>query len=304
MYVVVALEVDAVRAFLMIVDHQSFTRAAEVLGTTQGAVSVKLKRLEDKLGVRLIERTPRQVRLSAQGELFVQPARDFLAAHERAIAGLSAVRRRFKLGIAAHMMGPEVPILLAKLKSLDPALTVEVLVDNARALLDAFEGGTLDAIIIRSDDDRREGEVLGPEHFGWFASPSFEHPMGLPLKLAATSPCCAVRDIALRILDRENIAWEEVFVGGTTAIAAALSAGLAVAAFPRRLAPADVVDVGDAFGLPPLPSQSIILHSSLSDPRTKETLRAITAAFREHRKACNRPQPLVADLSSLSRPTL
>ena len=49
-------------------------------------------------------------------------------------------------------MGPEVPTLLARLKSLDPALTVEVLIDNSRALLDGFESGRFDAVIIRSDD--------------------------------------------------------------------------------------------------------------------------------------------------------
>lgn len=289
MVAVTTLEVDAVRTFLTVADHRSFTRAAEALGTTQGAVSVKLKRLEERIGQRLIERTPRQVRLSAQGELFIEPAREFLAAHERAVLALSAPRRRFRLGIASHVMGPEVPLLLAKLKSLDPGLTVEVLLDNSRALLDGFEGGTLDAVIIRSDDDRRDGEVLGPEHFGWFAAPAFAYRIGQPLRLAATLPCCAVRDIASGLLDRAAIPWEEVFVGGTTAIAAALSAGLAVSAFPRRLAPADVVDVGDTFGLPPLPSLSLVLHTSLSDPRTKDTLRAITAAFREHRGTSSRP---------------
>jgi DNA-binding transcriptional LysR family regulator len=75
-----------------------------------------------------------------------------------------------------------------------------------------------------------------------------------------------------------------VFLGGTAAISAALSAGLAVSAFPRRLAPADAIDVGDALGLPPIPSLALVLHSSLTDPRSKDALRAITAAFREHRK--------------------
>ncbi|MGL4287083.1 MAG: LysR family transcriptional regulator, partial [Phreatobacter sp.] len=110
-----SLDVDAVQAFVTIADLQSFTRAAEALGTTQAAVSVKLKRLEDRLGHRLIERTPRLVRLSARGALFLDAARDFLAAHERALAGLSSSRRRFALGIAAHVMGPEVPTLLARL---------------------------------------------------------------------------------------------------------------------------------------------------------------------------------------------
>ena len=281
---VLTLDVDAVRTFVTVADHRSFTRAAEALGVTQGAVSVKLRRLEDRLGQRLIERTPRQVRLSAQGEIFIGAAREFLAAHERAVAGLAEPRRRFRLGIAAHVMGPEVPGLLARLKCLDPALAIEVLLDNARPLLDGFEAGTLDAVIIRSDDDRREGEILGPEPFGWFAAPHFEHRAGETLRLAATSPCCSIRDVATQLLDRAGIPWTEVFVGGTAAIGAALSAGLAVAAFPRRLAPADVIDVGDALRLPPIPALALVLHSSLTDPRSKDALRAITAAFREHRR--------------------
>ena len=283
------LDVDAVRAFVMIADHRSFTRAAEALSTTQGAISVKLKRLEDRVGQKLIERTPRQVRLSAQGEIFVGLARDFLSAHERALAALSGTRRQFRLGIAIHVMGPEVPTLLARLKALDPALTIEVRLDNSRELLDAYENGALDAVIIRNDDDRRDGEVLGPDHFGWFASTSFEHRVGDPLPLAACSPYCNIRDFATRLLDRAAIPWVEVFVGGTPACAAAISAGLAIAAFPYRLAPKDTIEVSDRFGLPPLPSHEIVLHSSLSDPKTKETLRAITAAFREHRKSNGPP---------------
>ncbi|TGV73094.1 LysR family transcriptional regulator, partial [Mesorhizobium sp. M2D.F.Ca.ET.145.01.1.1] len=57
------LDVEAVKAFVTVADLRSFTRAAEALGSTQGAVSVRLKRLEDRLGQRLIERTPRPVRL-------------------------------------------------------------------------------------------------------------------------------------------------------------------------------------------------------------------------------------------------
>ncbi len=289
-----ALEVEAVRAFVMIADLQSFTRAAVALGSTQGAVSVKLKRLEERLGKKLIERTPRQVRLSAQGETFLGPAREFLAAHERALAALSAERRRFRLGIAAHVMGPEVPALLARLKSLDPCLTVEVIVDNSRVLIDSFENGALDAVIARSDDGRRDGEVLGPEHFGWFASPAFEHHAGEPLRIASHPSVCTVREVAVHLLDGAGIPWVEVFVGGTTAVIAALSAGLAVAAFPCRLATADMVEVSEALNLPPIPSQSIVLHSSLTDARTRETLRAITAVFSEHRRNSTRQISLPA----------
>ena len=64
------LDVEAVQAFVMVAELQSFTRAAEALGSTQAAVSMKLKRLEERLGEKLIERTPRLVRLSARGASF------------------------------------------------------------------------------------------------------------------------------------------------------------------------------------------------------------------------------------------
>jgi DNA-binding transcriptional LysR family regulator len=257
---------------------------SEVLGTTQGAISVKLKRLEDRLGQKLIERTPRLVRLSAQGAVFLNSARDFLAAHDRALAGLSSVRRRFTLGIAAHVAGSEIPTLLARLNAHDPALTIEVRLDNSRNLLDAFDRGEIDAAIIRREDDRRDGEVLAPEHFGWFATPGFVHRAGEPLRLAALSPSCGVRDIATRALDAAGIAWTEVFLGGGSSVVSdAVSAGLATAVFSCRLAPAGTVEVSQRFGLPSLPSSEIVLLSTLSDAKSREALRILATAFREHR---------------------
>lgn len=280
-----SLDVESVQAFVAIADLQSFTRAAEALGVTQGAISVKLRRLEERIGQRLIERTPRHVRLSAHGAVFLDRARDFLAAHEAALSALaSTTPRRFGLGIAAHVAGPELPTLLAQLNAHDPGLRIEVRLENSRTLLDAFDRGELDACIIRREDDRRDGEVLGPEHFGWFAAPNFEHRQGEPLRLAALSPSCGVRDIATRTLDEAGIAWTEVFLGGgSSAVAAAVSAGLAMAIFSCRLAPPGAIEIGERLGLPRLPSSEIVLHSTLTDPKSRAALRTLAAAFREHR---------------------
>jgi DNA-binding transcriptional LysR family regulator len=278
------LDVDAVQAFVLVADLQSFTRAAEALETSQAAISVKLKRLEDRLGEKLIERTPRRVRVSARGAAFLDAAREFLAAHERAVAGLSSGARRFSLGIADQVAGPELPLLLARLHAHDPALLIEVQIDASRNLLDAFDRGVLDAAIVRREDDRRDGERLSQERFGWFAAPGFEHRQGDPLRLASLAASCGVRNIATRTLDATGIGWVEVFLGGgMAAVSAAVTAGLAVAALARRVAPVGVVDVGEKLGLPPLPSSEIVLHSTLSDARSRGALRTIAATFREHR---------------------
>ena len=278
------LDVDAVQAFVSIADQRSFTRAAKLLGTTQGALSVRLKRLEERVGHRLIERTPRSVRLSAQGALFLDAARDFLAAHDRAVAGLSGDRRRFTLGIATRVGAAEVPTLLARLNAHDPALTIEIRLDDAPDLLAAFEAGALDAAIVHRDDDRRCGEPLAAEHFGWFATPDFVHRPGEPLRLAASSPSCGIRNIANRALDDAGIAWTETFLGcGSFVVAEAVQAGLAVAVFSHRLAPSGMVEVSARLGLPPLPSSEIVLLSGLSDARSRAVLKTLAAAFREHR---------------------
>jgi DNA-binding transcriptional LysR family regulator len=283
-FAVMTLDVEAVQAFVLVADLRSFTRAAEALDTSQAAISIKLKRLENRLGEKLIERTPRRVRLSARGAAFLGSAREFLAAHERALAGLASTVRRFTLGIADQVAGPELPVLLARLHAYDPALLMEVRVEASRHLLKAFDRGVLDAVIVRREDGRRDGELLTQERFGWFASPGFEHRAGEALRLASLSPSCGVRNLATRALDAAGVSWVEVFVGGgTAALTAAVSAGLAVAALAHRVAPVGVVDVGERFGLPELPPSRIVLHSTLSDPRSRGALRSIAAAFREHR---------------------
>ncbi|MBT1157375.1 LysR family transcriptional regulator [Aminobacter anthyllidis] len=278
------LDAEAVRNFVMVAELQSFTRAADAMGSTQAAVSVKLKRLEEKVGRKLIERTPRRVRLSAEGALFIDSARAFLVAHDEAVAGLSCGTRRFALGIAGHVAGPEVTTLLARLNQHDPALTIEVQVDNSSVLLDAFDRGKLDAAIVRREDDRRDGEVLGPEHFGWFATPDFHHRQGEPIRLAALSRACGVRDLATRTLDDAGIPWVEVFLGGgSSVVTAAVSAGLATAVFSSRLSPPGTIEISRKFDLPQVPSSEIVLHSTLTDRRSREALRILACAFREHR---------------------
>ncbi|MDB5656970.1 MAG: LysR family transcriptional regulator, partial [Tardiphaga sp.] len=152
----------------------------------------------------------------------------------------------------------------------------------SRAMLEAYDAGALDAVIVlRHDSRRRDGEPLLEESFGWMAAPDFHQQPGAPLRLATQAEPCSVRAMAVGALDAAGLAWTEVFVGGGVAtIGAAISAGLAVAALVRRVAPAGCIDLGPQLGLPKLPDGKVVLYSSLTDPRARGALRTLGAAFR------------------------
>lgn len=285
------LDLDAVRAFVHVADLRSFTRAADLLGTTQSAVSLKVKRLEAHIGKALFERTPRLVRLSAAGGAFLDAARDLLRAHDRALGSLGAERRRLKVGLSEHVAGHDLPALVASLHRHDPRLVIEMHLGSSIPLVTRFDERLLDAVIVRHEPDEVaarathvggafDGEELFVEPLAWLAAPDWAPPAGEPLPLAVLSAPCGVRAAAVRALEQASISWEETFVGGgMAAIGAAISGGLAVSALARRAAPPGVVDVGEKFGLPPLPESHVVMYSRVRDPRSADALRMLAKSL-------------------------
>jgi DNA-binding transcriptional LysR family regulator len=275
------LDLDAVDAFIRIAELESFTRAAEAMQTTQAAVSLKLKRLEERLGLRLIERTPRSVQLSAQGAVFLEHARELLEVHNRALSAFAGARQRLTIGISDHVAGPELPALIARMNAQDPELLIEIRIGSSGDLLQSFDRRELDTVIVRLHVGRSDGEILTEEKFGWFAAPGWQHRTGEPLPLATLSEPCGVRAMAGQLLDTAGVPWTEIFVGGgVAAVAAAVMAGLGVAALAPRMLPFGAVDVGQKLGLPELPCLPVLLHSRVKEARPRDTLAALSAAFR------------------------
>ncbi|CAB5162594.1 LysR family regulatory protein [Burkholderia cenocepacia] len=266
------LDLDAVRAFVLVADLASFTRAADALGTTQSAVSLKLKRLEAHLGKPLLARTPRVVKLAADGENFLPAARALLDAHEHALGAISTGTVRLSLGVSEHVAVPDLPAVLTSLHRQDPGLSLEMHLGASTSLLPQYDERRFDAVIVRhepgEDPPRDDGTLLFTEPLTWLAAPDWAPRAGEPLPLAVLAGPCGVRAAALRALDRAGLPWRERFTGGGVA-----AAGLAVCPLARRVAPRTLVDVGAKFGLPPLPQSQVVLYSRVRDARAAAALR-------------------------------
>lgn len=276
-----ALDIDAVAAFLRAAELKSFTRAAEALGTTQSLVSTRVKRLEGNLGRLLLQRHPRLVRLTAEGERFLPAARELLAAHGKALAAFAVTPEHIAVGLSEQAVGTEIPAILTRLAAHDPGLVINLRIEASRALEEAFERGEFDVVIVRRLGPGRTGEVLRDDAIGWFAAPGLVRQPGAPVPLVSLVAACRLRQHSMDTLDRTGIAWREAFIGGgMAAVAAAVQAGLGVSPLAMRIAPAGTVDIGPGWGLPSLGGSQVVLRSNVATPRARAFVRELAAAFR------------------------
>jgi DNA-binding transcriptional LysR family regulator len=113
-------KVDAMRLFARIVERRSFTLAAQDLELPRSTVTEVVKRLESRLGARLLERTTRQVRPTLDGEAYYQRCLAILAEIEEAEAAFTGakpsglLRAHVQGTLARHFMLPGLPSFLER----------------------------------------------------------------------------------------------------------------------------------------------------------------------------------------------
>ena len=85
------MEIQQLRVFVAVADHQSFTKAAQALNVSQPALSQVIAKLEGEFRTELFTRSPRRVEITAAGAAILEPARAVLHAVEDTLAAVSAV---------------------------------------------------------------------------------------------------------------------------------------------------------------------------------------------------------------------
>lgn len=275
------LDLDDVAAFLQTAELTSFTRAADALGMAQSLVSTRVKRLERRLGHTLLQRHPRLVRLTPEGERFLPAARALLVAQEQAMAIFEEKRERIAVGISEQAVGADIAGVLSRLARRDPGLAIDLRIEPSQALESAFERGELDAVIVRRIQPGRTGEVLREDAFGWFAVATLQRQPSEPVPLVSLVAECRLRRHGIDALERAGIAWREAVIGGgMAAVTAALLGGLGVSPLALRIAPPGTVDVSGEWGLPELGTSDVVLRSQVATPRSVAFVRELAAAFR------------------------
>jgi LysR family transcriptional regulator, transcription activator of glutamate synthase operon len=158
------MDVAQLRYLVALADELHFTRAAAREHIAQPALSQQIRRLEDEVGLALVERTTRRVSITEAGELLVARARRILAELEAARSELQAVRGvqsgRVLVG-ALHTMGPvDLALVLAEFHQRHPAVELTVREQSSEELAEMLRVDELDLAFL-SVTERVESHGLG-----------------------------------------------------------------------------------------------------------------------------------------------
>ncbi|MDX7951371.1 LysR family transcriptional regulator [Lichenihabitans sp. Uapishka_5] len=277
------LDTDQLRSFLAIVDTGSFTRAADRVGKTQSAVSMHVRRLEERLECDLFIKQGRGTRLSADGERLVEHARRMLQVEAAALYDLKAqgLSGRVVLGIPDDYAEPFLPDIVGQFSRLHPLVELSIVCHPSVRLAECVATGEVDLAVVTGCDRIKGVEILREEPLCWVAgvrAGAVEEER--PLPLALSTPSCTWRNEALTALQRAGIA-SRVFLMSSNyaALAPIVQAGLALTVLPGTVASATGHRiVAAAAGLPALPNVRVGLI--LGAPSHPKEARAMAEVIR------------------------
>jgi len=257
------MDTDLLRTFVTVAECEGFSAAARILNRTQSAVSLQIKRLEDRLGVGLLERSSRSVVLTSAGGRLLPYARRILWLQEEARSAVADDERGelIRLGVSEEHASAHLPKLLPEFASLYPAVRLEITCNITSALVADFQEGLLDVVLGVRHEPTQTGRLLGRERLVWVARHDRSPAGWRTLPLALNPEGCIFRAHALAALGHQERRWEMHYSSRSpTGINVAVQAGLALTVKTPRSVPDGCRIVGVDEGLPALGHVEIELH--------------------------------------------
>ncbi|MFD3190612.1 LysR family transcriptional regulator [Sedimentitalea sp. HM32M-2] len=257
------LDITTLRSFVAVADTGGVTRAAGFVNLTQSAVSMQLKRLEELLGLELLDRSGRGVALTASGEQLLTYARRMVALNDEVIGRLTdqAFEGEIVLGVPHDIVYPAIPRVLKQFNGAFPRMKVQLVTANTRDLKARFDRGECDMVLTTEPEKVAGSEVLSAIPLVWIGASCGSAWRKRPLDLAQ-GRSCIFRPIVLRALDGAGIEWNMAIDSDSDrSIEAGVAADLAVMAMLDGTQPPHLEVVDHDGSLPPLPLHFINFYA-------------------------------------------
>ena len=284
-----SFDIDALRTMVVGVELGSFTRAASELGRSQSAISMHIKKLEDRAGKPLFVRRGRGLVPTEAGEQLLSYARKIIALNdEAAIAlGVGEVESTVRFGLPQDFFDVLLPQAISAFSRDAQNVHVDVRAGRNYGLEDEVHAGRLDtALAFFPVGAKGHGELLVTLPTGWFAGRGMAGPSDTAGKLPVVlhDHPCLFRTSALNALEGAGRVWRVALTTPSLAgVWAAVGAGQGVTSRTLYRVPDGVEPVSEQYRLPKTPPVEVrLLMGEQASPATLALGEALrTVALRE-----------------------
>ena len=254
---------DLLRAFVTVVEFNSFTKAGELLGRTQPAISLQINRLESMLDEALLVRDGKNLALTIAGETFFDYAKQILSLNDLAVSECtkSTVMGKVRLGIPSEFATILLPKIVGRFAKAYPNVTLEVNCELSKTLLSRSGKAAHDLILALQNNPLEESEnLVKTDNLVWVSGSEYNAQKPPPVPLIVAPEGCIYRQRAIRVLNKIKQPWQIVYnIPDLTGIQYAIHEGLGVTVLAKSIVPENLKIIPNSQRYPDLGTVGISL---------------------------------------------
>jgi DNA-binding transcriptional LysR family regulator len=255
--VAINLPTDVLRTFLAVIDLGSFTKAGQLLGRTQPAISLQIRKLEELVGKSLMDTSGRNIFLTPDGEKLARYSRQLLAVNDEIVARLQHKESTgdLRVGLPNDYAVSFFQSALANFSKLNPETEMSIQCDTSGQLLPMFDRDELDIVVAMFDGAPPAGLIYTwAERPIWVAGGDFDLTNRPTIPIAVHPEGSHYRQRVIHSLDQISKPWRITFCSpGIYDLQLAVQSGFGVTALTRRTLLRGMRVLADRDGFPPLP---------------------------------------------------
>ncbi len=273
------LDMDVLRTLAVAMDLGGFGKAAQRLGRSQSAVSLQMRKLEERVGRPLFRRQGRSLTLTDAGDVVLGYARRILELNDQAVAAARGISidGSVRFGVPQDFGDTWLPGVLARFSRAHPSVLVEARVDRAHKLVKRMAQGSLDLALIWGDPPPATNAIkVRQVPMAWIGPKGYRPARGETIPLALFEAPCVFRQPGVEALERAGQSWRLAFTSPSlSGLWAAAAAGLGITVRTPLGLPAPLVALDRSSGLPKLPQIGLSLCATENPPQAVARLREI-----------------------------
>lgn len=258
------ISTDSLRTFVMVVEVGGFAKAGDLLGLSQPAVSLQIKRLEDLLGYKLFKKQGQRQVLNQYGELLLPMAKQMMQYNDAILQQFTSesITGKVRLGIPSEFAARILPSIIGDFVSLYPEVSLEVKSRLSKHLLSASRQDQFDLVLALNERlNSDKFPIFMQDELVWVGD--LAQAKNEVVTLVTAPEGCIYRRRATDALKSAGIKYRIVYSNADlTGLIAAIKEGLGITVLAKSTVPSDLNLQAQSKHLPALGSIGISLIKS------------------------------------------